>query len=179
MIEFIASISPQLTAGILSIVGTVIAWKLNQNSVAQKARDDKMSAALERIEKNTQKLQDHETLMLSLADITKELKEASESNGNGVKVIMRYMLQRYHAEYKLRGFISSHEKDEFLEAWEVYAAKHGNGTGEGWKNEVCALPVRDDLPIVNPYLAILKSQNSDSMTIPKMDLEDLIHEERH
>lgn len=158
MWEFLASISPQLTAGILAIVGSVITWRLNKSSADQKVRFDKIGEALERIEENTKKLNDHEEMMVSLREITKELKESSESNSDGVKVLMRYMLQRYHAEYKMRGFISSHEKDEFLEAWEVYASKHGNGTGESWKNEVCSLPVRDDIPIVNPYLEILKNQ---------------------
>lgn len=158
MWDFITSISPQLTAGILAIVGSVITWRLNKSGTDQKVRFDKISEALERIEENTKKLNDHEEMMVSLREITKELKESSETNSDGVKVLMRYMLQRYHAEYKMRGFISSHEKDEFLEAWEVYASKHGNGTGESWKNEVCSLPVRDDIPIVNPYLEILKSQ---------------------
>lgn len=161
MWEFLASISPQLTAGILAIIGSIVTWTLNKSTNDQKQRYEKIGTALERIEENTKTLHDHEEMMISLKDLTEELKAASDANGNGVKVIMRYMLQRYHAEYKMRGFISSHEKDEFLEAWEVYASKHGNGTGESWKNEVCSLPVRDDIPIVNPYLEILKNNQKE------------------
>ena len=95
---------------------------------------------------------------MSLSEIAQRLKEATEVNGEGVKVMMRYMLQRYHAEYMLQGFITSHQKTEFLEAYEIYHAKGGNGTAEGWKNELCELPVRDDLPVTNPYLEMMKSK---------------------
>ncbi len=95
---------------------------------------------------------------MSLSEIAKELKTATEQNSEGVKVLMRYMLQRYHAAYMMRGFITSHEKQEFLEAYQVYHAKGGNGTGESWKREVDTLPVRDDVPVVNPYLELMKKE---------------------
>ncbi|EJW96822.1 hypothetical protein EVA_15072 [gut metagenome] len=66
------------------------------------------------------------------------------------------MLQRYHAEYMMQGFVTSRQKRDFLEAYAVYEEKGGNGTAEGWKREISELPVRDDLAVVNPYLEILK-----------------------
>ena len=111
------------------------------------------------IQANTAKLADHDALIVSLSEIARQLQVSTEINSEGVKVLMRYMLQRYHATYMMRGFITSHEKQEFLEAYYVYHDKGGNGTGESWMREVDGLPVRDYVPVINPYLEMLKENN--------------------
>ena len=113
------------------------------------------------IQANTAKLADHDALIVSLSEIARQLQVSTEINSEGVKVLMRYMLQRYHATYMMRGFITSHEKQEFLEAYYVYHDKGGNGTGESWMREVDGLPVRDDVPVINPYLEMLKENNGE------------------
>ena len=143
-----------LVAGLFGVV----MWYLQKQEKQGKVRDEDTKKRLEMIQANTAKLADHDALIVSLSEIAQRLKEATEVNGEGVKVMMRYMLQRYHAEYMLQGFITSHQKTEFLEAYEIYHAKGGNGTAEGWKNELCELPVRDDLPVTNPYLEMMKSK---------------------
>lgn len=136
----------------------VVMWYLQKQEKQGKVRDEDTKKRLEMIQANTAKLADHDALIVSLSEIAQRLKEATEVNGEGVKVLMRYMLQRYHAAYMMRGFITSHEKQEFLEAYQVYHAKGGNGTGESWKREVDSLPVRDDVPVVNPYLELMKKE---------------------
>lgn len=143
-----------LVAGLFGVV----MWYLQKQEKQGKVRDEDTKKRLEMIQANTAKLADHDALIVSLSEIARQLKEATEVNGEGVKVLMRYMLQRYHAEYMLQGFLTSHQKTEFLEAYEIYHAKGGNGTAEGWKNELCELPVRDDLPVTNPYLELMKSK---------------------
>ena len=143
-----------LVAGLFGVV----MWYLQKQEKAGKVRDEDTKKRLEMIQANTAKLADHDALIMSLSHLAKELKTANDQNSEGVKVLMRYMLQRYHAAYMMRGFITSHEKQEFLEAYHVYHDKGGNGTGESWMREVDGLPVRDDVPVINPYLELMKSK---------------------
>ncbi len=136
----------------------VVMWYLQKQEKQGKVRDEDTKKRLEMIQAHTAKLADHDALIVSLSQLAKDLKTATDQNSDGVKVLMRYMLQRYHAEYMLQGFLTSHQKAEFLEAYEIYHAKGGNGTAEGWKNELCELPVRDDLPVTNPYLELMKTK---------------------
>lgn len=159
MIEIVTALGPVFVTGLFGVV----MWRLERSDKdrrrhldEQDKRLEEQDRALEAIKANTARLSAHDDLIASLSDISKELKAATEGNSAGVKVLMRYMLQRYHATYMMRGYITSHEKTEFLEAYEVYHAKGGNGTGESWKRDVDELPVRDDLPVLNPYLEILK-----------------------
>lgn len=145
-----------LVAGLFGVV----MWCLQKQEKQGKVRDEYTKKRLEMIQANTAKLADHDALIVSLSQLAKELKAATDQNSDGVKVLMRYMLQRYHATYMMRGFITSHEKQEFLEAYHVYHGKGGNGTGESWMREVDGLPVRDDVPVVNPYLEILREKES-------------------
>ena len=145
-----------LVAGLFGVV----MWFLQRQEKQGKVRDEDTKKRLEMIQANTAKLADHDALIVSLSQLAKDLKVATDQNSDGVKVLMRYMLQRYHATYMMRGFITSHEKQEFLEAYHVYHGKGGNGTGESWMREVDGLPVRDDVPVVNPYLEILREKES-------------------
>ena len=146
-----------LVAGLFGVV----MWYLQKQEKQGKVRDEDTKKRLEMIQANTAKLADHDALIVSLSHLAKELKVATDQNSDGVKVLMRYMLQRYHATYMMRGFITSHEKQEFLEAYHVYHDKGGNGTGESWMREVDRLPVRDDVPVINPYLEMLKENKGE------------------
>ncbi len=146
-----------LVAGLFGVV----MWFLQRQEKQGKVRDEDTKKRLEMIQANTAKLADHDALIVSLSQLVKDLKTATDQNSDGVKVLMRYMLQRYHATYMMRGFITSHEKQEFLEAYSVYHNKGGNGTGESWMREVDRLPVRDDVPVINPYLEMLKENKGE------------------
>lgn len=156
-LEFLNAIGPVTITGLFGI----ILWRLQAADTDRKANRAKADERMARIEANTAKLADHDALIVSLSEIARQLKEATEVNGEGVKVLMRYMLQRYHATYMMRGFITSHEKQEFLEAYHVYHDKGGNGTGESWMREVDRLPVRDDVPVTNSYLEMLKENKGE------------------
>lgn len=154
IIDIILACCAALTTGLFGI----IMKRMERSDKDRTRRLVKQDEVLANIQENTDKLATHEDTITTLSEISAELKEATDVNSEGIKVLMRYMLQRYHASYMVRGYITSHEKTEFLEAYHVYHSKGGNGTGEGWMKEVCALPVRDDLPVINPYLDMLKKE---------------------
>ena len=163
MFEFINNIGPAVIAGLFG----VIMWKLQAAESSRKESREKQNERMDRIEKSLDEMQDKavklsdlEKEIWCLSDVAEKLKSVGDVNGEGLKILMRYLLQRYHAEYMMQGFVTSHQRSDFLEAYSVYKAKGGNGTAEGWKNEVEQLSVRDDLPVVNPYLEFLKKEDA-------------------
>lgn len=154
MAALINTLGPVIVTGLFS----VILWKLQAADADRKENRKQTDERMRRIEANTAELADHDRELSTLSQIVRELKQSSNTNRDGFKIVMRYMLQRYHAEYMLQGFVTSHQKTEFLEAFEVYSTEGGNGTAHGWRDEVCALPVRDDLNPSNPYLELLKNK---------------------
>lgn len=163
MISIINSILPAVITGLFAI----IMWKLQTAENTRKKNRDKQDERLERIEKSLEDMEDKATKLSNLekdiwclSDIAETLKASGDINGEGLKIVMRYMLQRYHAEYMLQGFVTSHQKKDFLEAWDLYKAKRGNGTADSWHKDIEGLPVRDDLPAVNPYLELLKKRSA-------------------
>lgn len=153
---FITAASGALITGLFG----VILYKLQHADASRKENREKQDERLKALEEATaaltEKLAEHDKTVATLTELVAELRVSSEINGEGVKNILRYMLQRYHAEYMLQGFVTSTQKREFLDAYKVYHDEGGNGTGEGWKIEVCELPVRDDVHPPNPYLELMK-----------------------
>lgn len=148
--DFLLVIGPALVAGLFSIFGSVIGWTLNRREAAAKITKE----VTEQVGANQKSLKE-------LNEQVERLNKLSATAGSGIKAVLRYMLQRYHGEYLHQGYLSSHQKAEFLETYEVYRTLGGNGTATGWKDDICRLPVRDDLPAVNPYLEILKGEDKD------------------
>lgn len=146
--DFLIVIGPALVAGLFSIFGSVIGWSLNRREAAHKITKEV-----------TEQVGINQRTLKELNERVEQLDKLSLTTREGIKSILRYMLQRYHGEYMLHGHLSSHQKAEFLETYEVYRTLGGNGTATGWKEDICKLPVRDDLPAVNPYLEILKGDD--------------------
>ncbi|WP_301094520.1 hypothetical protein [Faecalibaculum rodentium] len=151
--EIISACGSAIVAGRFGVV----MWHLNRQDKDREEKAKQTQRQLDQVLANTEKLKAHDDVIMNLSEALKEVMTATDQNSEGVKALMRYLLQRYHATYMIRGFITSHEKQEYLEAYEVYRSKGGNGTGESWKREVDTLPVRDDVPVVNPYIELLKN----------------------
>lgn len=117
-----------------------------------------MDEILKQIKKNAEASNANAEIIKEFSVAIQDLKGVTEANSEGVKDILRYMLQRFHGEYMVLGYIHSHQLSEYLDIYKAYSALGGNGTGEGWCKEVCDLPVRDDLPIINPYLDLMKKE---------------------
>lgn len=71
------------------------------------------------------------------------------------------MLKMYHAEFMAQGYITTDQKTIFLECYQVYEAKGGNGVAVGWKKAIEELPVRDDIPTVSPFLQVLRGDKNE------------------
>lgn len=154
--EALASVFTVAGGALVTGLFGIVLWWLQKADADRKENRKKNDERLARIETIATRLAEHDTAIDSLTEIARDLKNSSEGNGEGVKILMRYMLQRYHAEYMIQGYVTTHQRDEFLEAYTVYHGKGGNGTGEYWMQEVSRLPVRDDVVPKNPYLEMMK-----------------------
>lgn len=168
MLEFINAVLPVVITGLFG----VIMWKLQTAETTRKENRQKQDERLGRIEKT---LEENENVIQELKEKSEEMNgnysvliekvddivKKTEINASANRVTLRHMLQRYHAEYTLQGFVTSNQKKEFLETWDAYEREDGtdNDTGKGYKKVVEELPVRDDLPVVNPFIELIKYLN--------------------
>lgn len=79
-----------------------------------------------------------------------------EANANGTRVMLLYMLERLHTEYKLQGFVSHEQRNRFREIYEAYHNLGGNGYGTALWEDIKELEIRNDETIVSPYAKLLK-----------------------
>lgn len=81
-----------------------------------------------------------------------------QANSEGIKLILRYMLERYHAEYMIQEFVTPDQRRLYRDIYEAYEGLHGNGEGTKMEEEIMELPVRTDVHPVNPFVTLLKKQ---------------------
>lgn len=168
MLEFINAVLPVIITGLFG----VIMWKLQTAENTRKENRQKQDERMERIEV---KLEENENVIQELKEKSEEMNgnysvliekvddivKKTEINASANRVTLRHMLQRYHAEYTLQGFVTSAQKKDFLETYNAYKneGSHETDTGKGYKATVEMLPVRDDLPVVNPFIELIKYLN--------------------
>ena len=59
-----------------------------------------------------------------------------DTNSNGTKLILFYMLQRLHTEYKYQGYVTYDQRSNFKDMYDAYHGLGGNGYGTKMWNEV-------------------------------------------
>lgn len=148
-------------SGFITGLFSIVLYKLRKADEDRKANQAQADERMKRIEANTAKLAKHDQVMKDLIEVAHELKTATEINGEGTKVTMRHMLKMYHAEFMAQGYITTDQKTIFLECYQVYEAKGGNGVAVGWKKAIESLPVRDDIPTVSPFLQVLRGDKNE------------------
>lgn len=73
----------------------------------------------------------------------KKQKEADltrKANSEGIKLILRYMLKRYHTEYTIQRKITYDQHKEWVDIYTAYKALNGNSIAEDWNNDIESLP---------------------------------------
>ena len=81
-----------------------------------------------------------------------------EANAEGTKLILFYMLQRFHMEYMYQGYVNHEQRTQFKDVYEAYHSLGGNGYGTAMWEEIKELPIRNDKDSVSPFIKILKGE---------------------
>lgn len=59
-----------------------------------------------------------------------------KANSEGIMLVLRYMLKRYHTEYVVQGKISYEQHQEWRDIFAAYKALGGNSMAENWNEDV-------------------------------------------
>lgn len=88
-------------------------------------------------------------------DTNREKKQ--EALSEGITMILRYMLQRYHGEYMIQGRISYSQYQNWKDIFGVYRALGGNSIAIEWDHEIDELDKCES--DVSPYEEMLKKRS--------------------
>ncbi len=89
-------------------------------------------------------------------EATSEAKQKAFSDG--IMMVLRYMLQRYHGEYTIEGKISYSQYQNWKDIFVVYRALGGNSIAIEWDKEIDELEKCDS--DVSPYELMLKKRRN-------------------
>lgn len=62
-----------------------------------------------------------------------------KANSNGIKLVLRYMLSRYHSEYMIQGKITYAQYKDWMDIFAAYRALGGNSIAMDWNDHIEAI----------------------------------------
>lgn len=65
-----------------------------------------------------------------------EIAMVRKANSEGIKLVLRYMLNRYHTEYMIQGKISYEQYKDWMDIFMAYRALGGNSIAMDWNENV-------------------------------------------
>lgn len=97
--------------------------------------------------------------------LLKEERRERKANTLGMKEVLGYMIDRWHEEFILQGYVTTDQYNTFKGVYEAYAANKGNGARElKWK-EVQNMHIDDTKSSMSPILLYYLEHRND----PKSD----------
>lgn len=90
-------------------------------------------------------------------DDEREKKQAAQSAG--IMLILRYMLQRYHGEYKIQGTITYNQYRNWNDIYKIYQSLGGNSVAEEWNEDIERMEKCDSTSETSIYAAFLENRS--------------------
>lgn len=90
--------------------------------------------------------------------LLKEERQERKANTQGIREILGYMIDRWHEEFILQGYVTTDQRNTFDCVYAAYAANKGNGARKSKWEEVCRLHVDDTKSGVSPFLQFYLEQ---------------------
>lgn len=84
-----------------------------------------------------------------------EIASIRKANSEGIKLILRYMLKRYHSEYMLQEKITYNQYKDWIDLWKAYEALNGNSIAEKWNDDIEHLDKCDSISDMSIYESML------------------------
>lgn len=82
--------------------------------------------------------------------------DKQQALSNGITMVLRYMLQRYHGEYMIQKKISYGQYQNWKDIFSVYRALDGNSIALEWNKDIESLEKCET--DVSPYEEMLKKE---------------------
>ena len=90
--------------------------------------------------------------------LLKEERAERKANNLGMKEILGYMIDRWHEEFILQGYVTTDQRNTFDDVYKAYAANKGNGARKTKYEEVQRMHIDDTKSGMSPYLKLLIEQ---------------------
>lgn len=87
--------------------------------------------------------------------LLKEERAERKANNLGMKEILGYMIDRWHEEFLLQGYVTTEQRNTFDDVYKAYAANKGNGARKTKYEEVQRMHIDDTKSGVSPYLQMV------------------------
>lgn len=88
-----------------------------------------------------------------------ELTRRQEAQSRGIMVILRYMLQRYHGEYRLQKEITYNQYKNWKDIYQIYTDLGGNSIAEEWNEDIEDMNKCESTQEMSIYEAFLQNRN--------------------
>lgn len=90
--------------------------------------------------------------------LLKEERKERKANTQGMKEILGYMIDRWHEEFVLQGYVTTDQRNTFEGVYNAYAANKGNGAREAKWKEVQQMRIDDTKSSLSPILLFYLEQ---------------------
>ena len=90
--------------------------------------------------------------------VLKEERTERKATNLGMKEILGYMIDRWHEEFILQGYVTSEQRNTFDDVCKAYMANKGNGARKAKWEEVKKMHVDDTKSGISPYLQLVIEQ---------------------
>lgn len=119
---------PILLTGLMGWIGTM----LNNQKKEKKAAEEKVKQKEEQIAR------------------------IRNANSEGIKLVLRYMLNRYHTEYMIQGKITYSQYKDWMDLFGAYTALNGNSIAMEWNEDIERIEKCDTLGKMTTFEAIIR-----------------------
>ena len=90
--------------------------------------------------------------------VLKEERSERKATNLGMKEILGYMIDRWHEEFILQGYVTTEQFNTFNDVYIAYAANKGNGARKLKWEEVNHMHIDDTKSGISPYLQMVIDQ---------------------
>lgn len=90
--------------------------------------------------------------------LLKEERAERKANNLGMKEILGYMIDRWHEEFMIQGYVTTEQRNTFDDVYKAYAGIRGNGARKTKWEEVKKMHVDDTKSGMSPYLKLVLEQ---------------------
>lgn len=93
--------------------------------------------------------------------LLKEERKERNATNLGMKEILGYMIDRWHEEFMIQGYVTTDQRNTFEDVYKAYAANKGNGARKAKWEEIQKMHIDDTQSGISPYLKlVLEHKNS-------------------
>lgn len=87
--------------------------------------------------------------------LLKEERKERNATNLGMKEILGYMIDRWHEEFVIQGYVTTDQRNTFDDVYKAYAANKGNGARKAKWEEIQRMHIDDTKSGMSPYLKLI------------------------